>query len=235
MKRDFEDHCWKDVATPEMLAIYKAYEREVYVGKNPALVLVDLYNSAYEGGARPVLELQDQYQASCGEYGWAAIPPTLALISACRARNIPVIHVTVETRPQTDVSGGKPTQRQRRHVGKDTFETKDEFKPQPEDLIVYKKRASGFFGTSLATHLIRMGVQSLIFAGETTSGCVRATVVDAYSHGFHVSVAEECCFDRSPLPHKMALFDMHHKYADVMHIDDLLAELEREHKVNKVA
>ncbi len=235
MKRAFEDHCWQDIATPEMLEIYKSYARDTFIGKNPALVLVDLYNSAYEGGPRPVLELQGEYQASCGEYAWAAIAPTLQLIAACRAQNIPVIHVTVETRPQTDVTGGKPTQRQRRHIGKDTFEIKDEFKPQPGEVIVYKKRASGFFGTPLATHLIRLGVQSLIFAGETTSGCVRATVVDAYSHGFHVVVAEECCFDRSPLPHKMALFDMHHKYADVMHIEDLLAELGGTARMDKVA
>lgn len=235
MKRAFEDHCWQDAVTPETLAIYKSYERETYIGKNPALVLIDLYNSAYEGGPRPVLELQDQYQASCGEYAWAAIPPTLALVEACRKSGMPVIHVTVETRPQTDISGGKPTQRQRRHIGPDTFETKDEFKPQAGDLIVYKRRASGFFGTPLATHLIRLGVQSLIFAGETTSGCVRATVVDAYSHGFHAVVAEECCFDRALLPHKMALFDMHHKYADVMHIEDLLAGLSGTKSVSKAA
>ncbi len=83
-----------------------------------------------------------------------------------------------------------------------------------------------FFGTPLIAHLTQLGVQTLIICGESTSGCVRATAVDAYSHGFHVVLVEECCFDRSILSHKVNLFDMHHKYADVMHIDEVAARLD---------
>ena len=90
-------------------------------------------------------------------------------------------------------------------------------------MIIYKERASAFFGTPLIAHLKRRGVESLIVCGESTSGCVRASVVDAYSYGFHTVVVEEGCFDRSPLSHAINLFDVHHKYADVMH----LAELKR--------
>ena len=68
-------------------------------------------------------------------------------------------------------------------------------------------------------------MRSVIICGERTSGCVRATAVDAYSHGFHVALVEECCFDRSPLSHKVNLFDLHHKYADVLHVDAVLAHL----------
>lgn len=226
MKRAFEDHCWKDIVTPDLLEIYKSYERDLYVGDNPALVLIDLYNSAFDGGSRPVLELLKEHPASCGEHAWNAIPPTLALIAAARARRMPVVHVITDARPQTDATGGKATHRRRPKITADTFDFKTEFRPQPEDLVVYKKRASGFFGTPLTTHLVRLGVQNIIVAGESTSGCVRSTVVDAYSYGFHVTVAEECVFDRSLLIHKVSLFDMHHKYADVRHIDELLAELE---------
>ena len=63
--------------------------------------------------------------------------------------------------------------------------------------------------------------------GESTSGCVRASVVDAYSYGYHVTVAEECVFDRSDLSHKINLFDMHHKYADVMVLDEIVAHLQQ--------
>jgi nicotinamidase-related amidase len=66
-----------------------------------------------------------------------------------------------------------------------------------------------------------MGVQSLIVCGEATSGCVRASVVDAYSSGFHVVVVEECTFDQTELTHKVNLFDMHHKYADVMNLAEV--------------
>ena len=88
--------------------------------------------------------------------------------------------------------------------------------------MIRKERASAFHSTPLIAHLTRLGISSLIVCGESTSGCVRASVVDAYSYGYHVTVAEECVFDRSQLTHKMNLFDMHHKYADVMHTDEIV-------------
>jgi maleamate amidohydrolase len=69
-------------------------------------------------------------------------------------------------------------------------------------------------------------VRTVIVCGESTSGCVRASAVDAYSHGFHVVLVEECCFDRSLLSHKVNLFDLHHKYADVMKVGEVVAHLE---------
>ena len=93
-------------------------------------------------------------------------------------------------------------------------------------MVITKQRASGFFGTPLQAHLQQLGIRTLIVCGESTSGCVRASAVDAYSLGFHVVLAEECCFDRSPISHKVNLFDLHHKYADVMHVDDIVAHLD---------
>ncbi len=101
-----------------------------------------------------------------------------------------------------------------------------EFKPQAGDVVITKQRASVFFGTPLTAHLTQLGIQTLIVCGESTSGCVRATAVDAYSHGYQVVLVEECCFDRSLLSHKVNLFDMHHKYVDVMHVDQVLAHLD---------
>jgi len=74
---------------------------------------------------------------------------------------------------------------------------------------------------------VKLGVRSLIFCGESTSGCVRASVVDAYSSGYHSVVVEECTYDRHLLSHKVNLFDLHHKYADVMHVDEVVAHLNR--------
>ena len=76
-----------------------------------------------------------------------------------------------------------------------------------------------FFGTPLLAHLNQLGIRTVIVCGESTSGCVRASAVDAYSNGFHVAIAEECTFDRAELTHKVNLFDLHHKYADVMHVE----------------
>jgi maleamate amidohydrolase len=101
-----------------------------------------------------------------------------------------------------------------------------EFKPQQGDVVITKQRASVFYGTPLMAHLTQLGIQTLIVCGESTSGCVRATAVDAYSNGFHVVLVEECCFDRSELSHKVNLFDMHHKYTDVMHLNEVVAHLD---------
>lgn len=234
MTRDFEDHCWKDVVTADMLSIYKNYERDLYIGARPALVLVDLYNCVFEGGNRPLAEIIGDYPNSCGEYAWNAIPNILSLIEAARRTGIPIIHVTAETRAQTDVNAGRPTKRRKRSLSPDAFEIKDDFKPMPDDIIVYKRRASGFFGSLLASHLVKLGVDCVVVAGETTSGCVRGTAVDSHSHGFHTVVVEECCFDRSLLVHKINLFDIHHKWADVMQLDDVTSHFAKL-KIDKAA
>tara|TARA_Y100001970_G_scaffold293297_1_gene439142 strand:- start:3471 stop:3878 length:408 start_codon:yes stop_codon:yes gene_type:complete len=106
------------------------------------------------------------------------------------------------------------------------YEIFDAFAPQEGDVMIVKQRASAFFGTPILPELNRLGVNSLIVCGESTSGCVRASAVDAYSAGFHVSIAEECVFDRSILSHKVNLFDLHHKYADVIPTLDIISHLE---------
>jgi nicotinamidase-related amidase len=98
--------------------------------------------------------------------------------------------------------------------------------PRPEDWVVYKQRPSAFFGTPLASHLVDLGVDTLVIGGQTTSGCVRATVIDAFSYGFRTIVVEECTYDRCMPSHKINLFDMHQKYADVLPIADVLASID---------
>ncbi len=81
--------------------------------------------------------------------------------------------------------------------------------------MIKKQKPSGFFGTTLASFLTLLGCDSVIVVGTTTSGCVRATAVDAFSHNYRVVLAEEGCFDRSQASHALSLCDMHAKYADV--------------------
>ncbi|ANP89095.1 isochorismatase family protein [Rhizobium leguminosarum] len=92
---------------------------------------------------------------------------------------------------------------------------------QPGDPVITKKGASAFHGTSLAALLTGAGVDTLVVAGATTSGCVRATVVDAVQSGFNVLVPADCCADRAQAPHEANLYDMHQKYADVTDADDI--------------
>ena len=84
-KRDFEDHCWKDIVDDEILEIYEAYHRDLFVGRSPAILAIDLYNKAYLGGNKPVREVNRQHSGSCGENAWKAIGPTQRLFGAARA------------------------------------------------------------------------------------------------------------------------------------------------------
>ena len=223
MAQDFEDHCWKDVVPEDELEVYRTFfGREVRgVGPKPALIAIDLYKKVYRGGPGPVVEINKQHRGACGDYAWDAIAPTERLFAAARAAGLPVVYTTGSGNVQVSATN---RQRATESIG-DGYDIKEEFAPEPGDLIIRKQRASGFFGTPLTAHLNLMGVESIIMCGESTSGCLRASVVDAFSYGYHVVVAEECCFDRSLLSHKLALFDLHHKYADVMHVDEIVATL----------
>lgn len=99
--------------------------------------------------------------------------------------------------------------------------------PLPGERIIEKERASSFYGTQLVAELVSRDINALIVAGESTSRCVRASVVDGYSNGFHMVLVEDGVFDRSWLNHQVNLFDLHHKYADVIdsrHVQQLLRE-----------
>ena len=226
MERDFEDHIWQDVMSEAQLDLYTPYRRETYLGKRPALLAIDLYNAVYQGGNLPIEQVSKEFPSSCGEHAWAAVEPTKQLFSMSRARGFPVIYTTGDSRPQARPHSVKATNRGSGNMGENPQGIFEAFTPQPEDLIIYKQRASGFFGTPLVAHLTQAGVDTVIIVGESTSGCVRASVADAYNYGFHVVVVEECCFDRNQLSHKVNLFDMHHKYADVMHFDEVAEHLE---------
>lgn len=223
----FEDHVWHDVIDQDTLKIYAAYARETFVGPNPAVIAIDLYNSAYRGGARPPVELQAEFPSSCGVNAWNALDPTKKLFAAARAAGVPIFYCTSDTRqqakPRTKPSA---TRRQRHAAHPDDYVIHADLAPAPEDVVIVKQRASIFAGTPLTSHLTTLGIQSLVVCGESTSGCVRASCVDGFSAGYHVSLVEECTFDRSDLIHKVNLFDLHHKYADVMAIAEVVQHFE---------
>jgi nicotinamidase-related amidase len=221
----FNEHCWTDVVPESDLKLYAGWRRETFVGPRPALLCIDLYDLVYRGGAHPPAELNDRYPNTCGIYAHRAIAPTKTLIAAARRAGIPIFFCTQDIRPHNRPPGAVSTRR-KRPVPDDGYAIYREFSLEPEDILIPKQRASIFAGTPLASHLALLGVQSLIVCGESTSGCVRASVVDGYSSGHHVTVVEECTYDRAELTHKVNLFDMHHKYADVMHVDEVVAHLD---------
>jgi len=221
----FEDHCWQDVVPAETLAVYGQYRRETFIGGPAALVAIDLYELVYQGGDKPVEAITRDYPGTCGAYAYGAIEPTKRLFSAAREAGLPVFYSTGDARPESMPGAVTATRRKRGPVDASLYRIRPEFKPQPGDVVITKQRASAFFGTPLSAHLTQLGIRTVIMCGESTSGCLRASAVDAHSHGFHVVVVEEGCFDRSLLSHKINLFDLHHKYADVMHVGEVVAEL----------
>jgi nicotinamidase-related amidase len=96
------------------------------------------------------------------------------------------------------------------------YKFKDELAPLEGELVVYKKRASGFFGTPLSAFLNELGADMIYLVGESTSGCLRASVIEAVSYGYPVAVVEDGTFDRYLLNHKVSLLDLHLKYATVI-------------------
>jgi nicotinamidase-related amidase len=211
-----EQQAWEGVIDKATLALLEQRKVRPFSGTRPVIVAVDLYDLVYDGGPRPVRELMADFPASCGEHAWRALPPTVELYAAARANGVPIVHVTYDTRLETDPRGIHPTNRRRRQPDLALYKIKDELAPVAGELVVYKKRASAFFGTPLAAFLNELGADSIFVIGESTSGCARSSVVEAWSLGYPVAVIADCCFDRSELAHKASLFDMHLKYAEVM-------------------
>ena len=222
----FNDHCWKDVVPESDLKLYAGWRRETFVGPRPALLAIDLYDLVYRGGPLPPAEINDRYPNTCGVFAHRAIAPTKKLIAAARRAGIPIFFCTQETRPNNRPAWRGFDPAQGRQCRSTAMRSTASLPSSPKTFSSPSSAPAFFRARRCYSHLSILGVQSLIVCGESTSGCVRASVVDGYSSGYHVSVVEECTYDRAELTHKVNLFDMHHKYADVMHVDEVLAHLD---------
>ena len=168
-------------------------------------------------------EINAKFPGSCGDNAWNAIPATERLFAAARKAKIPVIYTTGSLRNNRIHSTNRSTSE--RAVTNNDWDIKDEFAPHDGDLVIRKERASGFFGTPLVAYLQMMGIDSLITCGESTSGCVRASVLDGCTNRYRMIVVEEGVFDRHEAAHAINLFDMNQKYADVLPLAEVLEYL----------
>jgi maleamate amidohydrolase len=214
-------HCWEDVANDSMRKIYSAYERPLGIGARPAILAIDLYNLVFQGGAVEPADVQDEFPSTCGRYAHEALEPITQVLGRARTLGLPVVHVTASRSPTVVATNRKVED------ASDAYNFHPDCKPTQGEIVVEKERASAFYGTQCLAELVQRGIDTVIVVGETTSGCVRASVIDAYSNGFHVVVVEDAVFDRSWLNHCVNLFDMHHKYADVLESETLLQLLQQ--------
>jgi len=224
--RPNKPHAWEDVIDDDIRAIHRNLDVRRGLGRKIAVLCVDNLNGVFGDKPEPVREMVKRFPNGCGLEAWKAIEPTQALMLAARASGTMLIHSTRDPAPQPDQHRIAAVKWTSNFVSAFSDGSDREFfpplAPAPGELVIHKRRASVFFGTPLPAYLVEAGVDSLVCCGNSTSGCIRATVVDAFNLGFKVAVVEECTFDRNWLSHKVNLFDMDTKYADVMFLDEVL-------------
>lgn len=228
------ERIWDKFLTERDKAVFAAsgYGAQGAWGERPALLVIDV-NYAFCGEKpTPILESIKKWRTSCGEDAWEAIPVIQRLITTCRERAIPVIYTTGQRRADKWDSGSWSWKNNRGSEApkvdgsnRDGNAIMDEIAPGPRDLVALKQKPSGFFGTPLQSWLQLLGCDSVIVTGTTTSGCVRATVLDAFSQNYRVTVVEDGCFDRAQASHAINLCDMNAKYANVLHSEEVLEYL----------
>lgn len=201
----------------DLMANYKrAFGQRVGFGKRPALILIDLCRGYYDPAC-------DLYMGSD-----ASLTSALRVREAASAARIPVILTNVVYHPSA-IDGGRFFEKSKplRYFiqGGEMGAWAEGLEPRPEELVISKQYPSAFFGTSLASTLTALGIDTVLLTGVSTSGCVRATCVDAMSHGFRTAVIANACGDRHPDPHNANLFDMDAKYADVVSEEEAIAYL----------
>jgi maleamate amidohydrolase len=189
----------------------------VGIGLRPALVIIDMQL----GYTDPRYVLGADQAATI-----AAIAPILALV---RQEGMPVIYIVTGYLP--DGSDGGMLVRKipallEHKLGTRAMEITPELAPLPGEQVIHKKFPSAFFGTSLGAVLARKDIDTMILAGCSTSGCIRATAVDGISSGFRVVVPPEAVFDRWERQHWATLFDIDAKFGDVMSARDVMPALE---------
>ena len=186
-------------------------------GRCPAVIVVDVV-MAY---LTPDSPLYDPAFA-------VALAANERLVAAARAARVPVIFTNVVYRAG-GADGGlfyrKIPALQAFQRGRPDGAFPPSLQPRDDEIVVAKQYASAFFGTSLASTLTAMAIDTVIVTGFSTSGCVRATTLDALQHGFVPFVVREACADRHASPHESNLFDLQAKYAEVVGEDEIMAHI----------
>ncbi|WP_136601589.1 isochorismatase family protein [Salinigranum halophilum] len=194
----------------------EAFGASVGLGDRPALLVIDLINAFTDPETDLGSDVDD------------VVDRTARLLDAFRDRDLPRYFTTVAYEDSYGDAGQfiekVPALRELR-LGTDAVEVDDRLAPEGDERVVLKKYASAFFGTDLQTELTTDRVDTLVLAGVTTSGCIRATAVDSLQHGYRTIVPADAVGDRAEGPHHANLFDIDAKYGDVVTTDAVLDHL----------
>jgi maleamate amidohydrolase len=218
---------WDGIISEEEKRAYRAagFGKPGGMGKRPALAVIDVQYRTTGTSPKPFFEAVKEFSTSCGEVAWEAVNHIAPLLETFRANGFPVLYPHVAPKKAYDSGRLAAKVAGIMDIPDKGYEFVAEIAPQSGDILIPKRHPSAFFGTSFASYLVDLGVDTLVVVGCSTSGCVRSTVVDAFSYNFRVVVPEDCCYDRSFVSHAVNLFDMAEKYADVMPSSDLIGRL----------
>ncbi len=215
---------WLGVIPGEDLASFgrnfDSQDRPITAGERPVVLVVDMtkafVDSTYATGWSPT--------------GQPAVDANVRLLNVARRAGLPIFFTRGYPEPGAQL---QPAEHGRWKVNSAPAPLPEgtppgdviveKLGPLPGEIVIDKgTRPSGFFGTPLVSYLVHAGCDTVIVTGMTTSGCVRATVLDAFQYNFNVIIPFECAADRSQISHKVNLFDMHMKYADVVSLDETI-------------
>lgn len=212
------------------VAAQAGYGARMGFGEVPVLMIVDATYAFCGDPGQTLEESQATYRNSCGANAWAAVDAMATLIATARTSGVPVVYTKPFRARPDGFNRGRWLDKNRR--GREdiapparTYDICDALAPGPLDLVVEKEKPSAFFGTPVPGYLTDLGADTVIVCGGVTSGCIRSTVLDAFSYNYRVAVVEEGTFDRVEASHWINLFDMDLKYADVMGVAEVQSYL----------
>jgi maleamate amidohydrolase len=218
---------WEGVITADDEARYDAagFGRSAGHGKRPALLIIDVQYRTTGTRPMPFAEAVKEFSTSCGDVAWTAVANIERLLSTFRQQGLPVLYPHVAPKQRYDggrLAGKVPAIM---NVPERGYDFVEQIAPAESDILIPKRHPSAFFATAMTSYLIDLGCDWIVVTGCTTSGCVRGSVVDAFSYNFHVTVPHDAVYDRSATVHAVNLFDMAQKYADVVSTNDVIRTL----------
>jgi nicotinamidase-related amidase len=213
--REAYERMWSDSAAPRW-----------GLGEGPAILVVDMVNAF----------IDPAHSSSVGASGPDCVARLSELLDAGRAAGLPIVYFTTQSLWTAAEIGawarGRPAETVTPfNLQGSVHDVVTELTPVPGDIVLPKAKPSAFFGTQLLSVLHHLGVDSLVVTGATTSGCVRATVVDAFSYNYRVVVPVDAVADRAPLSHRVELLHMGTRYADLTQVAVLVGAWASEHRV----
>lgn len=217
---------WEELLTEEDKEVLKKgrIREKKPLGKKPLLLIIDCQPN-YLGEDKPIVEQLDKWPSGGGAAAWSSLRRIIKVRDVARSANLPIFY-TRNVQRQTlryDSFSAKTDRDQTKYLeGSPATELVEALKPLPSELVISKAYPSAFYGTPLLSYLIKLNVDTLIIAGNSTSGCCRQTAIDAVSMHFALGYLEDCITDRTGPSHKIGMLDIYMNYGNLISSEEVI-------------